>query len=77
MPRFRVTFCRTNVTNGNIVIGAKNANEAEDKVRKLADGGKFGLLKWTLKDADKAVKEADIDSEEETIDIEEAFPEEE
>jgi hypothetical protein len=74
MLRFRVTFCRTNITNGSIVIGAKNASEAEEKVRKMADGGKFGLLKWTLKDAAQAVKEADIDSEEEKIDIEEAFP---
>jgi hypothetical protein len=77
MPRFRVTFCRTNITNGSIVVGAKNASEAEDKVRKMADGGKFGLVKWTLKDAAQAVKEADIDSEEEIIDIEEAIPEDE
>jgi hypothetical protein len=77
MPKFRVNFVRTNITNGSVVVSAKNESDAEEKVREMADGGKFGQVSWTLKGANPAVRDADIDSEEETIDVEDANPEDE
>ena len=72
MKRFRVNYVRTNVTFGSIVVSAKNEDDAMSKGQAMADGGKFGVVAWTLKDACRAVKDAEIDSEEETIEIEEA-----
>ena len=72
MKRFRVNYVRTNVTFGTIVVSARNEDAALSKGQAMADGGKFGGVAWTLKDACQAVRDAEIDSEEETIEIEEA-----
>jgi hypothetical protein len=72
MKRFRVNYVRTNVTFGTIAVSARNEDDALAKGRAMADAGKFGIVTWTLQDASQAVQDAEIDSEEETIEIEEA-----
>jgi hypothetical protein len=72
MKRFRVHYVRTNVTLGTIAVAARNEDDALSKGRAMAEGGKFGVVFWTLKDACQAVQDAEIDSEEEMIEIEEA-----
>jgi hypothetical protein len=71
MKTYCVNFSRTIVIEGTLQLDARNETDARLKAKELERAGGFGSYRITS--ASPRVRDAQIDSETDTVEIEDAF----
>ena len=73
MAQFTVTIARTLTLTTSMTVGARNEEDAHDKVQTMIEGSQLGTVVWEIAESQSTVDDWQEESDDLTIlDVEEA-----